>query len=138
MTDVLLRQSNDGGEISLENGLVLMSEGLETAAYLSLFGGNQDDAGDVASDRLQWWGNIDEVEPARTYRSETQHLLQSLPAVPRNLGRVEQAASRDLAWMLETGLATSIEVATSIPALNRIRLEVTIVTPTTTLELVFG
>jgi phage gp46-like protein len=138
MSDVLLRQTNDGGEITLENGLVLMSEGLETAAYLSLFGGNQDDAGDTASARLQWWGNLDEVEPARTYRSETQHLLKSLAAVPRNLRRVEQAASRDLAWMLTAGVATRIDVASSIPALNRIRLEITIVTPTTTVQLVFG
>ncbi len=138
MTDVLLRQTNDGGEITLDNGLVLMSEGLETAAYLSLFGGNQDDAADGASERLQWWGNLDEVDRARTYRSETQFLVQSLPAVPRNLRRVEQAASRDLAWMLASGVATSVNVSASIPALNRIRLEVTIVTPTTTLELVFG
>jgi phage gp46-like protein len=138
MSDVLLRQSNDGGEITLENGLVLMSEGLETAAYLSLFGGNQDDAGDTASARLQWWGNLDEVEPARTYRSETQYLLKSLAAVPRNLRRVEQAASRDLAWMLTAGVATRIDVASTIPALNRIALEITIVTPTTTVQLVFG
>lgn len=138
MSDVLLRQTPDGGEITIENGLVLMSEGLETAAYLSLCGGNQDDAGDAASVRKQWWGNFDEVEPSRTYRSETQYLLKSLAAVPRNLKRAEQAASRDLAWMLGAGLATRIDVASSIPALNRIRLEITIVTTTTTVQLVFG
>lgn len=138
MTDVLLRQSNDGGEITVENGLVLMSEGLETAAYLSLFGGNQDDAGDGASERLQWWGNLDEVEPARTYRSETQHLMQSLAAVPRNLKRFEQAAARDLAWLLASGIATRIDVAASIPALNRPQLDVTIVTSRATLQFAFG
>lgn len=138
MTDVLLRQTLDGGEITVESGLVLMSEGLETAAYLSLFGGNQDDAGDAASERLEWWGNVDEPEPARRYRSETQWLVQRLPAVPRNLRRVEQAAARDLAWMLETGLATAVEARASIPAKDRIGLAVTITTPTGTLELVFG
>lgn len=138
MTDVLLRQTNDGGEIAVDNGLMLLSDGLETAAYLSLFGGNEDDAGDAASERLQWWGNLDETEATRTYRSETQHLLRSLPAVPSNLRRIEQAAARDLAWMLPAGLAKSVAVSTSIPAVNRIRLEVTIVTIKTTLQLVFG
>lgn len=138
MTDVLLRQTDDGGEITVDNGLTLMSDGLETAAYLSLFGGNDDDAGDAASERLQWWGNLDEVEASRTYRSETQNLLRSLPLVPSNLRRIEQAAARDLAWMLETAVARSVTVSASIPALNRVRIEVSIVTPKTTLQLVFG
>jgi phage gp46-like protein len=138
MTDVLLRQTNDGGEITVENGLVLMSDGLEAAAYLSLFGGNEDDAGDAASEREQWWGNLVETEPSRTYRSETQHLIRSLPAVPSNLRRIEQAAARDLAWMLGAGIAKSIAAAASIPAVNRVRLEVTIVTLKMTLQLVFG
>ncbi len=138
MTDVLLRQTNDGGEIAIENGLALMSDGLETAAYLSLYGGNEDDAGDDASKRQQWWGNVDEVEPTRTYRSETQRLLQLLPAVPSNLRRFEQAAARDLAWMINTGVAQSVAVSASIPALNRVRLEVIIVTLKATVPLVFG
>jgi phage gp46-like protein len=128
VTDVLLRQTNDGGDITAENGLLAMSEGLETAAYLSLFGGNLDDEGDAASSRLQWWGNLDEVEPARVYRSETQALLRALPAVPSNLRRVEQAAGRDLAWFISSGIARSVDASASIPAVNRIRLTVNIVT----------
>jgi phage gp46-like protein len=138
MTDVLLRETADGGEITVEAGLVLMSDGLETAAYLSLFGGNEDDAGDPASERLQWWGNFSESEPNRAYRSETQHLIRALPAVPSNLRRIEQAAGRDLAWMLAAGIAKSITAAASIPALNRVHLEVTIVTLKTTVQLAFG
>lgn len=140
MSDPILRQTNDGGEITVENGLVLMSDGYETAAYLSLFGGNQDDAGDDASARRQWWGNLDETEAASRYRSETQYLLSSgLPAVPSNLRRFEQAAGRDLAWFVATGNARSVAVSTSIPALNRVRFEITIITRTgATLHLAFG
>lgn len=130
MTDVLLRQTNDGGDITVDHGLVLLSEGLETAVFLSLFGGNEDDAGG-ASTELQWWGNLIETEPASTYRSETQHLTRSLPAVPFNLRRIEQAASRDLQWMLDTGDADSVAVEATIPGLNRVRLEVTIERTTT-------
>ena len=115
-----------------------MSDGLETAAYLSLFGGNEDDSGDTASERLQWWGNFAEQEPRRAYRSETQHLIRALPAVPSNLRRIEQAAARDLAWLLAAGVAKSITAAASIPALNRVHLEVTIVTFKTTVQLAFG
>lgn len=137
MTDVLLRQTNDGGDIAAENGLVLMSEGLETAAYLSLFGGNEDDGADTAGERVQWWGNLDETETARRYRSETAHLIRSLPAVPSNLRRIEQAAARDLAWMVSSGIAKSVAASASIPALNRVRLAITIVTASRTLHLTF-
>lgn len=138
MTDVLLRQTNDGGEIAIENGLALMSDGLETAAYLSLYGGNEDDAGDDASEREQWWGNFDETVSDRVYRSETQHLIRSLPTVPSNLRRIEQAATRDLAWMITTGVAKSIAVSASIPGFKRVHLDVKIVTPKTEIFLAFG
>jgi phage gp46-like protein len=138
LTDVLLRQSNDGGDITLQGGLVLMAEGLETAAYLSLFGGNEDDPGETDT-TLQWWGNLLEAEPERAYRSETQYLVKSLPAVPLNLRRIEQAASRDLQWMLDTGLAQSIDVEATIPAVNRVRIGLVIVTATgQEVELFFG
>lgn len=138
MTDVLLRQTNDGGEITIEAGLALMSDGLETAVYLSLFGGNEDDAGDAAGERVQWWGNLDETEPARTYRSETQNLIRSLPAVPRNLLRIEQAAARDLAWMIASGVAKSVSVSASIPEVNRVVVAVSIVTLKEQIQLTFG
>jgi phage gp46-like protein len=138
MTDVLLRQTNDGGDITVEAGLALMSDGLETAAYLSLFGGNVDDAGVGERSRDEWWGNVDEPELDRRYRSETQNLIQSIPAVPRNLRRIEQAAGRDLAWMISSGVAKSVKAEASIPEVNRVRLSIEIVTLKETVQLVFG
>ena len=138
MTDVLLRHTNDGGDITIENGLLLMSEGLETAAYLSLFGGNEDDPAGTDTAQ-QWWGNLLDVEPERAYRSETQFLVRSLPAIPFNLRRIEQAAARDLQWMLDTGLAQSVAVEATIPALNRVGLGIVIITATEQrIELFFG
>ena len=122
--DVCLYQSLDNGEITLDDdGLFVMEPGLATAAYVSLFGGNEDDAGgdDLT---LQWWGNFDEPEPSRQYRSETQHLLTSLPATANNLRRVKQAAERDTAWMLDVGLVTARTVAVSIPKLNAVKIEI--------------
>lgn len=138
MTDVLLRQTNDGGDVTIRGGLLLMSEGLETAAYLSLFGGNEDDPADADSAQ-QWWGNLLDVEPERAYRSETQFLVQGLPAIPFNLRRIEQAAARDLQWMLDTGAAQSITVEATIPAVARVRVALVIITASgQRIELFFG
>jgi phage gp46-like protein len=138
VTDVLLRQTDDGGDITIQGGLLLMSEGLETAAYLSLFGGNEDDP--AATDpTLQWWGNLLETEPERSYRSETQFLLASLPLIPANLRRIEQAASRDLQWMLDTEIAQTVTVEATMPGLNRVRIGIVILTATgQRIELFFG
>jgi phage gp46-like protein len=114
-----------------------MSEGLEPAAYLSLFGGNEQDPGDSNSTE-GWWGNCGEPVPSRTYRSETQFLLRSLPSTPSSLRRIEQAASRDLQWMLDDGVAKSISVSASIPALNRVLINVLIVTLREQIQLTFG
>lgn len=137
MTDVLLRQTNDGGDITAEAGLLRMSEGLETAAFLSMFGGNEQDGGDTDATE-QWWGNIGETEAARTYRSETQFLIKSLPTIPANLLRIEQAAARDLAWMVEAGVAKSVAVAARIPALNSVAVDVTIDTLLREVTFTFG
>jgi phage gp46-like protein len=124
VTDVLIRQTDDGGEISFVNGEPVTSDGLDQAVYLSLFGGNQDDSGSDGDKPNQWWGNWDEPDPTRHCRSSTQNLVESIPAVPANLKRVEDAASGDLAWFTETGLATGVRVRATMPGINRIALEV--------------
>lgn len=123
--DVVLYQTSDGGEINVADGFVEMSGGLETAAYLSLFGGNEDDDG-RKNNAFSWWGNLGETDPARKYRSETQNLLQSLPATTGNLRRVEDAARSDLAWLIQHGIAASIDVLVTVPDVNKIKLIITI------------
>jgi phage gp46-like protein len=122
MTDVRFLHTADGGEIEFVNGVVTLDDGLLTAAYLSMFGGNAQDSGLAADDRKQWWGNLGEPDPARRYRSETQHLLRSIPATSNNLKRVQAAAERDLAWMVEEDIASTVSVRVTIPALNRVRI----------------
>lgn len=119
--DVVLCQTNDDGEISVVAGVVEMSGGLSTSVYLSMFGGNEDDGGEQNSS-ANWWGNIDETIAERQYRSETQYLLQGIPATSANLRRIEDAAVRDLQWMLNLNIASSITVSAVIPALNRVKL----------------
>lgn len=115
MTDVHLYLTPDGGEVTIENGQFELSDGFETAVVLSLWGGNELDSGIQADDPLQFWANFDEPDPARHYRSETQHLLRSIPAIPANLRRVEDAVGRDLAWMAGS-IAEGVVAEASIPA----------------------
>jgi phage gp46-like protein len=112
------------GEINVSDGFVEMSSGLETSVYLSLFGGNEGDSG-AAEDSLSWWGNIGEVE-SQQYRSRTQFLLRSIPAISSNLLRIEDAVNLDLKWMLTDKVASTIDVDVSLTALNRINITINI------------
>lgn len=124
MTDVLLSNTPDGGEIEYTVGRVTQTDGPETAIYLSLFGGNEDDVGDESTSHLQWWGNHDETDPSRQYRSRTQSLIAALPSVPANLRRIEEAVAADLQWMLDDGIAVAVNVTTRIPSPKRIAINV--------------
>lgn len=124
MPDVLLRQTSDGGEINVSGGVTGLSpDGLESAVFLSLFGGNEDDSGSQGDERLEWWGNRSETEVAKKYRSETQFLVRSLSLNTASLQRIEDAATRDLAWILES-VATSLEIVATMPALNTVKLQI--------------
>ena len=123
--DVFLYHTLDGGEVTIKEGLFQMTGGLPTAVYLSVFGGNSDDPG-LGDTTLSWWNNLEEQEPAQKYRSETQFLLESLPAIPANLRRIEQAILRDLAWLLEDKIASSINVEVTLVKLNAIKVDCTI------------
>ena len=123
--DVVLFQSNDDGEIQVIDGVVTMDGGLQTTVYISLFGGNFADDG-LADNAFNWWGNKLETDSDRKLRSETQNLLQGIPATSANLLRIEQAVNRDLAWMITKRVANEIDVVATIPALNKIKIVVTI------------
>ena len=126
--DVLLCQTNDNGDINIENGIVEMSCGLETAAYLSLFGGNFEDANISTLNKvpMTWWGNVEEIELSKQYRSQAQHLLQSIPLTTGNLLRIEEACKKDLQWFLDDKVASSVDVSASIIGLNKISISITI------------
>jgi phage gp46-like protein len=126
MSDVHLFQTPDGGEISFVAGQAQMNDGLETATFLSLWGGNEDDSGLEADDAKQWWANHSEPDLSRRYRSELQFVLNTLPLLPVNLIRFHDAATRDLAWLADS-LADSVDVTVTIPALNTIDIGIKIV-----------
>lgn len=124
VNDILLFQTNDGGDIIIENGRVKTTAGLETAVYLSLFGGNDNDSG-IGNNLSQWWGNINEPVLDR-YRSQTQFTLKSIPLISGNLARIRDAVSNDLSWLVETEIASSLMVELFIEDVNKLRIEIEI------------
>ncbi len=123
--DVHLFQTIEDGEITVENGLVQMDGGLETAAYLSLFGGNENDDG-LEGNVNNWWANFSENETSRQYRSETQFIIRENVLTSLTLLRIEQAAIRDLQWFLDEGVANEVNVTATIPKLNTLKLDIEI------------
>lgn len=121
--DVRLFHKPDGGEIESVNGQLVMDAGLETASYLSLFGGNERDSGLKDDEAQEWWGNLSETDPKRRYRSEFQHLIRSLPLTTGNVKRLQDAAERDLAWFTAE-VADSVSVDVTVPALNKAKVSI--------------
>jgi phage gp46-like protein len=127
MTDLQFTHTADGGEIAISNGVFAMSDdGVAAAVYLSLWGGNEDDSGSDGDKPRQWWANLSEPDEAARYRSETQYLLRTIPAVPGNLKRIEDAVGRDLAWMVTGEFSTFVGAVARLPALNTIQLTVSV------------
>lgn len=121
MTDVFILQTSDDGDLRIQNGDIVLTDGIETAVYLSLFGGNDDDSGGE-NDKNSWWGNLDEPNINAHVRSETQFLLTSLPPFTGNVSRISAAVLRDTAWMITLKHAIKIEVQTVLISLNRVKI----------------
>lgn len=126
MTDVRLYQTPDGGEIEVTAGQVVMDDELTTAVYLSLFGGEETDSGADGDKPKEWWGNKLATDAAEKLRSETQYLLAKIPVTSGNLRRFQDAAQRDLAWIVTAAVATAVAVRVVIPRANNLRFEVAI------------
>jgi len=121
--DVFLFQQQDDGDIAVAEGIIEMRGSLETAAYLSLFGGNQDDSGDEGSSQ-NWWGNLIENEPSKQYRSRTQHILRAGEIDTSQLRAIEEAVRLDLKWFLDDSIVTELTVTVTIPELNTVSIEI--------------
>ena len=115
MADILLFQTPDGGDINVMNGIVELDGGMQTAVYLSLFGGAAD-----------WWGNVGVTEAYRKYTAETGAIVSGQPWTVRTMLLIEDSAMRDLAWLTAGGYASTISVSVSSPELGTLLIEVEI------------
>lgn len=125
--DVLLDSTPDGGNLVIENNFVIGTGGFETAARLSLIGGNEEDNGTEATIKKSWWGNQLETDnPNRKMISRLQNIIKGFPATPSNLNKAIQAAKDDLKWFKDEKIADTITVNGRIPSKNRLELDIEI------------
>lgn len=111
--DVLLQDNGDGAEVVLLGGDLKGDGTLYNAVYLSLFGG------DNFSNALEEYQTDGEFEEAL-----------NLPITTPNLKTVENKANKSLKWMLDEGVADSVETFAYGNAENKIEVEITIQEPT--------
>jgi len=102
MSDLLLFQTNDGGEIEVINGFVTLTDDLQTASYLSMFGGDS------------WFANDLQENPASKMNAETGRVIETTNPSSSGLLAVEDAIKRDHAWMITEGLASAVDAEANL------------------------
>jgi phage gp46-like protein len=124
--DLLLFDTQDGGDISIADGFFVNDRAFNTAVYLSLFGGNKDDSGKVKN-KNEWWGNLlPETTAAEKLVSRFQAIIAGMPMSAKNIREAENAAELDLKWITEEGIAQSVEIDGRAGAGNKFFLNVAI------------
>jgi phage gp46-like protein len=117
--DLMLSDTPDGGEIVIDEGLFVSGLSFETAVYLSLFGGNKEDAGRVKN-AFEWWGNTIRGTPeAEKMTSRFQAVIMGLPMTIKNIAECEEAALLDLAWLKAEGAVDEIIADGRVGGKNR-------------------
>lgn len=119
--DPLFFQTQDGGDVQINNGLFLRSGGLRNAVYLSWFGANFKDTG-VANDKHSWWGNFLTDDVDQHYRGQTQRFMDTTALTSNTLSPLETVMAGDVDWMISTGMADEIAVVASIVGDDRVKL----------------
>lgn len=130
MTDIALIQDADGRmDIALERGDLVADESPRTAVVLSLLTDRRADADDElpdgGSDRRGWWADAWSEPPEDLIGSRIWLLVREkqLPEVRR---RAEAYAREALQWLIDDGIAESVEVAAETLRGDWLALHVTI------------
>lgn len=117
--DVQFVNTFDGGEICFENGKIAMSGGLETAVFLSLFGGNISTG---FFNRTTYWGDVWETDGAFFAKGETERVVLDNVLSRNSLLLLKDAITRDLSWILEKNVATDIVIDVQVLTPNVVRV----------------
>jgi len=124
--DLLLLDTLDGGDIKLIDDVFISDTSINTAVYLSLFGGNKDDNGKVKN-KFTWWGNtLTGVSENEKIVSRFQAVIFGLPMSTKNIQEAETAAAMDLQWIIDEGIGDEVNVSGSAIARNKFKLKVNI------------
>lgn len=119
--DVKLIITKEGFDIDLKNNFIEMTSGFESAIFLSIFGGNEEDDYSEATKEKQFWGNR---LNGNQYRSRTLKFINGSYANAQNLQLLEKNILLDLNWFIEENIADTLEVDCSIPNFNELKIDI--------------
>lgn len=110
MTDLLIFESGNGGELVLRGNDLASVNGYENSTYLAMFSGN-------------WWGNY--LVPGNPFQSKTENVLNTTPLTSAGRQAIENAIKTDLKYLSNIP-GTTIAVSTMIVNSNRLDIIVDI------------
>jgi hypothetical protein len=124
LIDILLYESGNGGEISLKNGDIQMTDSISNQPYLAHFGGNVEASttGEeiVGEDRSDWWGNtFFENDQASQMNSELERALNNTALNSAGRLSITQSAKTDLEFLKEIA---DIDCEASITGIDKISI----------------
>lgn len=117
MTDILIYESGNGGEISIVNGDIQSTDSLANQSYLAHFGGNLEalTTGEETenTERFDWWGNT-----FLSQENQMNSLLEkTLNEVALNSsGRItlERKSKEDLGFLKDFGeISTTVQISSN-------------------------
>ncbi|MCY1362101.1 Phage protein GP46 [compost metagenome] len=129
MSDLALHYTGTGCDLVLDDGDVQLDDGLETAVIISLFSNRRARADDVLPgperDRQGWWAD---AYPAieRDQIGSRLWLLSREKELAETLRRAKEYADEALAWLIEDGIASRVDVVASAPRSGVLDLRVAI------------
>lgn len=120
--------SND---IKIQNGILELDNGLQTAIYISLFTdrriGEDDEIPDRSNDRRGYWGDTLEDEPLGSFlwTLDREKITTSL------LNKIDTYSKDALNWLIEDGIASEINTIVERDSKNieQINIEIQIIKP---------
>lgn len=98
-------------DFELDNGDLIREEGLGTAVIISLFTDRRADDSDPYenNDKRGWWGDLtSDIEGDQT--GSKLYLLKRADSSQKNVILTKQYSYEALEWMIEDGVASSVDV----------------------------
>jgi phage gp46-like protein len=112
---------------------LLTDSGLTTSIIISLFTDRQADPGDAipdgSTDPRGWWGDTAFLQPGDVAKypiGSKLWLLDRALQTPETLTRATTYAKQALQWLIDDGVAGSVEATATFPRLGWIELFITI------------
>lgn len=130
--DLGIFENGSGGEVSIQNNDLMLSEQLYLQAYLACFGGNikastkgNEPVGQV---RLDWWGNscLLSDTPSKQFNSSTEKALRENPLTSAGRINIIQAVQNDLKYL---STIAKVTVDATVLSSSKIKISVALTEP---------